>query len=831
MVESFGRIEDFLLPLLEEKEKTFHIKELNEHAETSGCAEVTPNKIKTIINFWAIRNWIKRQHSEYSRNHVVMLCIQPKELLKEKLEKRHELAKFIVRFLYEKSNMDTSQDELYKEDVLVEFSVQELKEEFEKRLKLFETKISMEDIEDTLFYLSRIDAIKIEGGFLVLYNRLTIERVEQDNKKRYKVDDYQKLNQFYENKVQQIHIVGEYARKMISDYKDALQFVEDYFHLNYPSFLNKYFKGSRQNEIKRNLTPAKFKQLFGELSPTQLKIINDNESKYIVVAAGPGSGKTRVLVHKLASLLLMEDVKHEQLLMVTFSRAAATEFKKRLLKLIGNAAHYIEIKTFHSYCFDLLGKVGSIEKSDEILKKAIEKIRNEEVEQSRITKTVLVIDEAQDMNQDEFELINVLMERNEDMRVIAVGDDDQSIYEFRKASPKYLLQLIQEKKAAKYELIENYRSKANLIAFTNQFVNGITSRLKKIPIVAKQPDNGSIKVVHYQSNNLITPVVHDIITTSLTGTTCVIVKTNEEALQITGLLLKEGMQAKLIQTHVDFNLYDLWEIRFFLSRLESADDVFVIGDDLWDNAKRELQNKFRNSTKLEVCNNLIKDFEATNQKKKYKSDLEVFIRESSMEDFFSGNGETIFISTIHKTKGKEFDNVFLMLDNFNAATDEAKRQLYVAMTRAKQNLTIHLNGNYLEDITAENLERIEDKGIYLAPNEIVMHLTHKDVWLNYFISRQYLISSMITGDTLTVNGDELLNSNGKSFLKFSNQFKDQIKTMKKKNYELKAAKVNFIVYWKNGDMKQEVKIVLPELSLQIDRSYGADDSIRIHSSG
>jgi ATP-dependent DNA helicase RecQ len=60
----------------------------------------------------------------------------------------------------------------------------------------------------------------------------------------------------------------------------------------------------------------------------------------------PGSGKTKVLVHKLASLLLMEDVKHEQLLMLTFSRAAATEFKKRLLKLIGNAANYIEIKTF-----------------------------------------------------------------------------------------------------------------------------------------------------------------------------------------------------------------------------------------------------------------------------------------------------------------------------------------------------------------------------------------------------------------------------------------------------------------------------------------------------
>ena len=127
-----------------------------------------------------------------------------------------------------------------------------------------------------------------------------------------------------------------------------------------------------------------------------------------------------------------------------------------------------------------------------------------------------------------------------------------------------------------------------------------------------------------------------------------------------------------------------------------ADDVFIISDDVWDNAKRELIDRFHSSTKLEICNNLIKDFEATNTKKKYKSDLEVFIRESKLEDFFNENGETIFVSTIHKAKGKEFDNVFLMLENFNIDTDEAKRLLYVAMTRAKQNLIVHSNADYFD---------------------------------------------------------------------------------------------------------------------------------------
>jgi ATP-dependent DNA helicase RecQ len=289
------------------------------------------------------------------------------------------LAKFVVEYLYEK----ISSDEIVSgnEEVLIEFSVHELKYEFEKKPKLFEIKINLDDIEDTLFFLSRIDAIKIEGGFLVVYNSLTIERVELDNYKKYTKEDYQKLNHFYENKVQQIHIVGEYAKKMLSNYKEALQFVEDYFQLNYSSFLKRYFPGSKLDNLKLKMTPGKFKQLFGELSTSQLNIIKDNETKYIVVAAGPEAVR-RGLVHKLASLLLMEDVKHEQLLMLTFSRAAATEFKKRLLKLIGNAANYIEIKTFHSYCFDLLGKVGSLKKSDVILKRLLRKSETKKLNQT-----------------------------------------------------------------------------------------------------------------------------------------------------------------------------------------------------------------------------------------------------------------------------------------------------------------------------------------------------------------------------------------------------------------------------------------------------------------
>jgi ATP-dependent DNA helicase RecQ len=261
-----------------------------------------------------------------------------------------------------------------------------------------------------------------------------------------------------------------------------------------------------------------------------------------------------------------------------------------------------------------------------------------------------VIDEAQDMNEEEYGLVSALIEQNEALRVIAVGDDDQNIYEFRGSSSEYLKQFISEKSAVKHELNENFRSGNNLVEFTNQFVKTIRSRLKVIPIVSARPDNGNIKIFRYQSGNLITPLVSDIFSADLSGTTCVLTKTNEEALRITGLLLQNGVRAKLIQTNEGFSLRNLLEVRYFLDMINTGDNV-TITDDAWKNAKKELAGKFQKSSKLEICNQIIKAFEDTNPKIRYKSDLDVFIQESKLEDFIGEPGETILVSTIHKAKG------------------------------------------------------------------------------------------------------------------------------------------------------------------------------------
>ena len=65
ILKTFIDIEKFLLTVISDEEQILHIKELNEQAEEEGYCEVTPNKLKTILNFWAIKNWIKKGNSGF----------------------------------------------------------------------------------------------------------------------------------------------------------------------------------------------------------------------------------------------------------------------------------------------------------------------------------------------------------------------------------------------------------------------------------------------------------------------------------------------------------------------------------------------------------------------------------------------------------------------------------------------------------------------------------------------------------------------------------------------------------------------------------------------
>lgn len=141
------------------------------------------------------------------------------------------------------------------------------------------------------------------------------------------------------------------------------------------------------------------------------------------------------------------------------------------------------------------------------------------IEINRITKTVLVIDEAQDMTEDEFALVEALIRKNEDLKVVAVGDDDQNIYSFRRSNSRYMRKLVDEYGARTHDLLVNFRSKKCLVEFANRFWETIPERMKQSRIISHDQDEGEIRIVQYQSPNMVIPLVQDICATPHDGTT------------------------------------------------------------------------------------------------------------------------------------------------------------------------------------------------------------------------------------------------------------------------------------------------------------------------
>lgn len=821
-LDRFIRTERFLLSKIgSSEEQTFSLKELNTEADNSGIKGCSVKNIRTLLFYLSINKYIKKKEL------VADQCIRvygelPSHIMVEKFEKRIDICQFIVNNLYNKVLIDNKRNGMNA----VEFSVIGLLKDYKADLqtRLCVNDIKSTDIEDALLYLQKIGVMKLEGGFLVLYNKLNIQRYTIDKEGKnilnYNKKHYEKLNGYYQQKIQQIHIVGEYANLMVKDYNAALQFVDDYFSENYKEFINKYFKGERKAQISQNITPKKYQQIFGTLSATQKAIIEDKESRCIVVAAGPGSGKTSVLVHKLASILMLEDVKHEQLLMLTFSRAAATEFKQRLMELVGNAANnvIVQIKTFHSYCFDLLGKIGNIEDSKDVVAKAVTMIQNGEVDQKLIAKCVLVIDEAQDMDEHEFALVEALMAKNEDMRVIAVGDDDQNIYEFRGSNSVYMKKLIIDHNAKNYDLVENFRSAHNVVALANSFSTCIGDRLKTKECVAVNTSNGNVVITKHTSSNFEEAVLKEIQETYKKGTACVLTIRNDQAANMVGLLTKKGYRAKLIQSLNGFRLSNLMELRHFMkiihNNLHGSPEIDKM---LWSEAKSLLNKIYNGSTCLELCNKLLQQYEDVNPKRMYWTDLKEYIIESNIEDFYQAEQGCITVSTIHKAKGREFDSVYMLLDNPRVSKDEEKRLLYVGLTRAKQNLFIHCNNNVFDNYNPDGVLKTIDTNQYNPNTEIEMQLGLSDVNLGFYKNKKETLIKLRSGMPLNVQGDTLTaNIEGVEtpVAQLSKKSKAEVDAHKKNGYTPTSASIGFVVAWKGEEDPEESAIVIPTIKLK-----------------
>ena len=303
--------------------------------------------------------------------------------------------------------------------------------------------------------------------------------------------------------------------------------------------------------------------IYDTLNEPQREAVFQTEGPLLILA-GAGSGKTRVLTHRIAYLIEEQGVNPWNILAITFTNKAAGEMRDRVDQLVGFGSESIWVSTFHSMCvrilrrhIELLGydtnftiydtddqktlmkdvckllEIDTKRFRERALMSAVSQAKNELItpEEFRLNaggdfaqrkiadvyeeyekqlrannaldfddllfKTVqlfqtqkdvleyyqerfryMMVDEYQDTNTVQFELIRLLAAKYRNLCV--VGDDDQSIYKFRGANIKNILnfeKVFEDAKVIKLE--QNYRSTQNILNAANAVISNNVGRKAK----------------------------------------------------------------------------------------------------------------------------------------------------------------------------------------------------------------------------------------------------------------------------------------------------------------------------------------------------------------
>lgn len=310
--------------------------------------------------------------------------------------------------------------------------------------------------------------------------------------------------------------------------------------------------------------------IYDTLNPMQKEAVF-HENGPLLILAGAGSGKTRVLTHRIAYLIEECNVSPFQILAITFTNKAAKEMRDRVDALVSYGAQNIWVSTFHSTCVRILRRfcesigytrnftiydsddqktlirdickslnIDTKQTKEKTFMNAISSAKDELISPNEfaakanfdkekqlysrvyteyqkrlkaanafdfddlICKTIelfetdtealsyyqnrfryIMVDEYQDTNTAQFKLISLLASHENEFgerehNLCVVGDDDQSIYKFRGANIKNILNFEEVYPDAKViKLEQNYRSTSNILSTANEVIKHNTARKSK----------------------------------------------------------------------------------------------------------------------------------------------------------------------------------------------------------------------------------------------------------------------------------------------------------------------------------------------------------------
>ena len=240
--------------------------------------------------------------------------------------------------------------------LVVECQVKELVERIEADLVLFsELRDVAMALEQALLYLHETGILQLDKGRSVFRAAMTIELLGEADKRRWRKEDLESLQAHYLERSLQIHVMHEYARLGLQDIDAAQDFVAAYFSWPRGKFLRKYF-GGRTELLRQATTDDSYRRIIQALQhPGQEALVTKPGPGNRLVLAGPGSGKTRVIVHRIAALLRVHRVAGARILALAFNRSAAIELRRRLHTLVGEDARSVTVLTYHAMALRLTG--------------------------------------------------------------------------------------------------------------------------------------------------------------------------------------------------------------------------------------------------------------------------------------------------------------------------------------------------------------------------------------------------------------------------------------------------------------------------------------------
>jgi ATP-dependent DNA helicase RecQ len=473
----------------------------------------------------------------------------------------------------------------------------------------------------------------------------------------------------------------------------------------------------------------------------QQAIVAEPANTNMLVLAGPGSGKTRVVAHRCAYLLRVERVRADRILVACFNRHAALQLRRQIFRLVGKDAYGVMIQTYHGLALRLLGRsFGGLGDGEEppdfsrLLEDATALLvgksdgggfRAEETRDRILAGfSHILVDEYQDVDEGEYAFISAIAGRRESdedrkLTIMAVGDDDQSIYGFKGAHVRFIRRFQQDYQAREHYLTENYRSTKAVIAAANRLIANNTERMKIAHEIRvnrgrnADPNGGRWELLDPVVRGKVQRVIvsdaigqasfvageirrmQSLDTKIGIGSFAVLARTRDELVTIRSALddvnipvdwrADEEMPVspfKIREVHAFLSLLDdhkheSWSAATIRSRIDALRGTPEINrwwrflDEIWSEWAGE-------SGEIDVPITLVRDF---------------FVEAIAERRRHHRTGEGVVLVTAHKAKGLEFPHVIIADGGWRPAADpvgveEERRVFYVAMTRAMETLSV-----------------------------------------------------------------------------------------------------------------------------------------------